>query len=122
MNKKKENLKKRHRKIRSRITGTPERPRLQVFRSLNYTYAQLIDDTEGKIIVAISDMKRKEEKENKQVKKLDKTSSAFVVGENLAKIAKEKKVTEVVFDRRGYLYHGRVKAVADGARKGGLKF
>ncbi len=124
MDKKRQNLKKRHKKIRSRVTGTSQKPRLQVFRSLNYTYAQLIDDTKGKTILATSDLKKKDTKDKKasQTKELDKTSSAFSVGENLAKLAKDKKITEVVFDRRGYLYHGRVKAVADGARKGGLNF
>ncbi len=123
MNKKRENLLKRHKKIRSRITGTAKRPRLQVFRSLNYIYAQLIDDTKGVVILAVSDLKKKDSKaKEKKEKTENKTSSAFAVGERLAKLAKEKNVSEVVFDRRGYLYHGRVKAVAEGARKGGLKF
>lgn len=121
MDKKRENLKKRHRKIRSRVVGISQKPRLQVFRSLNYTYAQLIDDTVGKTIVATSDMKENDSK-GKESKKGNKVDSAFDVGERLAKLAKEQKITEVVFDRRGYLYHGRVKAVAEGARKGGLKF
>ncbi len=124
MNKKKENLKKRHKKIRARVMGTSQRPRLQVFRSLSYTYAQLIDDTSGKTICAVSDLKEKDikSKTTTQGKKLNKTDSAFNVGEKLAKLAKEKKIEDVVFDRKGYLYHGRVKAVAEGARKGGLKF
>jgi large subunit ribosomal protein L18 len=111
---KKEKLKRRQRKIRSRVVGTEEKPRLQVFRSLNHIYAQIIDDTTGKTLLAESDCEDKEKK-----KKIEK---AFGVGERIAKKATEKKIKEVVFDRKGYLYHGRVKAVAEGARKGGLQF
>lgn len=111
---KKEKLKRRQRKIRSRVAGTPEKPRLQVFRSLSHVYAQIIDDTTGKTLLAESDYKDKEKKK--------KTEKAFAVGERIAKKAEEKKIKKVVFDRKGYLYHGRVKAVAEGARKGGLQF
>lgn len=104
--------KQRHKKIRAKVIGTSRRPRLSVFRSLKHTYAQIIDDSKGVTIVSASDF---------GVKK-NKTESAFVVGETVAQKAKEKKINEVVFDRGGYLYHGRVKAVADGARKQGLKF
>ncbi len=104
--------KQRHKRVRAKISGTPQRPRISVFRSLKHTYAQLVDDSKGVTLVSANDY---------GVKK-NKTESAFAVGEELAKKAKEKKISEVVFDRGGYLYHGRVKAVAEGARKGGLKF
>ncbi len=104
--------KKRHRKIRSRISGTAKHPRLVVFRSLTGIYAQLVDDSSGKIIAACSSLKLKE----KGVK------VARSVGMGLAKAAMEKKIESCVFDRGGYLYHGRVKALAEGAREGGLKF
>ncbi len=113
----KEKLKKRQRRIRSRISGTAEKPRLQVFRSLNHIYAQIIDDETGKTIVSESDWEKEKKSQGKK-----KTEKAFEVGEKVAKKAKEKKIKKVVFDRKGYLYHGRVKAVADGARKGGLQF
>lgn len=120
---KKEKLKKRHRFIRSRVFGTPERPRLQVFRSLNHIYAQIIDDTTGKTILVASDCEKKSEnKEKSKIKKENKTQRATIVGENIAKKAQEQKIKKVVFDRKGYLYHGRVKAVAEGARKSGLEF
>lgn len=112
----KEKLKKRHKAIRAQISGSAERPRLQVFRSLNYTYVQVIDDDAGKTILEDSDSKEKEKKEG------NKTSRAFEVGKRIAKKAKEKNIKKVVFDRKGYRYHGRVKAVADGAREGGLQF
>ncbi len=108
-------LKKRHKAIRSRIAGTKERPRLVVFRSLKHIYAQLIDDSEGKVILSSNDF-------NIEKKEKGKIAPAFELGREIAKKAKEKKIESVVFDRRGYLYHGRVKAVAEGARKEGLKF
>ena len=120
MSEKREKLKKRHKAIRSRVSGTAEKPRLQVFRSLNHIYAQLIDDEVGKTILSESSFVKGEEK--KSSKKKTKTEEAFEVGENIAKKAKDKKIKKVVFDRKGYLYHGRVKAVAEGARKGGLEF
>ncbi len=107
-------LNRRHRAIRTRVSGTAERPRLQVFRSLNHVYAQLIDDDKGETILVESDRGEKSKKK--------KTERAFEVGERIAEGAKKKKIKKVVFDRKGYLYHGRVKAVADGARKGGLDF
>ena len=109
--------KRRHRKIRARVSGTAERPRLQVFRSLNHIYAQVIDDEVGKTILSESDCKASDAS-----KKKTKTERAFEIGEAIAKKAKEKNIKKVVFDRRGCLYHGRVKAVAEGARKGGLEF
>lgn len=114
---KKEKLKRRHKRIRARISGTEERPRLQVFRSLKYTYAQLIDDEKGMTIVSESDVGA-----DSKGKSSNKTARALDVGKRIAKKAKEKGIEEVVFDRKGYLYHGRVKAVAEGARQEGLKF
>ncbi len=108
-------LKKRHKAIRSRITGTKERPRLVVFRSSKHIYAQLIDDNEGKVILSGNDFSIKTGEKGK-------ITIAFELGREIAKKAKEKKIDSVVFDRGGYLYHGRVKAVAEGARKEGLKF
>jgi large subunit ribosomal protein L18 len=100
--------------IRNRITGTSEKPRLTVFRSNTQIYAQIIDDKAGKTIAAASSLGVKE--------KVAKKEQASQVGESLAKLALEAGITQVVFDRNGYLYHGRVKELADGARKGGLKF
>ncbi len=105
---------RRHDRVRSKVSGTAKRPRLLVFRSLTNTYAQMIDDTTGKVLCGISDLKMKT-KETKMEK-------AKKIGVELAKIAKEKKIETVVFDRNGYKYHGRVKALAEGAREGGLKF
>ncbi len=107
-------LNRRHKAIRTRVSGTAERPRLQVFRSLNHIYAQLIDDDKGETILTENDQKEKSKKK--------KVERAFEVGKRIAEKAKEKKIKKVVFDRKGYLYHGRVKAVAEGARKGGLEF
>ncbi len=105
---------RRKARIRSKINGTSERPRLVVFRSLNNNYAQLVDDTKGIVIAEASDIKAKS--------KGTKTERAKIVGEEIAKKGQEKKITTVVFDRNGYQYHGRVKALADAAREGGLKF
>ena len=113
-NKKQQLRKRRHVRIRAKISGTAARPRLVVFRSLNHIYAQVIDDTEGTIIAATSDLKSKA--------KGTKTDSAKTIGLEIAKKAQAQKVTSVVFDRNGYKYHGRVKAVAEGAREGGLQF
>lgn len=106
--------KNRHRRIRAKINGTEKKPRLVVYRSLNYHYAQIIDDEKGKVVVSASD-----QKEKKQGKKID---MAKKIGEMLAKKAKEKGIEYCIFDRNGYKYHGRVKALAEGAREGGLKF
>lgn len=103
----------RKKRIRSKINGTAERPRLVVQRSLTHTYAQLINDEEGKVLASSSDMKAKQG---------TKVEKAVEVGTDIAKKAKDLKITSVVFDRNGYKYHGRVKAVADAAREGGLKF
>ena len=107
--------KQRHKRIRSKINGIKERPRLCVFRSNKHVYAQLIDDTEGKTLVSSNDF-------NLKKKTGGKTDQAKLVGKDLAQKASEKKIKEVVFDRGGYNYHGRVKALAEGAREGGLKF
>lgn len=112
MNNKNKRLKK-HLKVRRRIIGTTKRPRLAVFRSSRYIYAQVIDDSKSRTIVAESDLKA--------VGKGTKTERAFQVGKELAKKALAKGIKEVVFDRGGFLYHGRVSKLAEGAREGGLK-
>jgi large subunit ribosomal protein L18 len=107
---------KRHKRVRSKIKGTPGRPRLNVFRSLDNIYAQIIDDINGVTLAAASSNEKafKGYGGNK--------AAARTVGEQLAKRAAEKGITEVVFDRGGYIYHGRVQELAEGARAGGLKF
>jgi large subunit ribosomal protein L18 len=102
-------------RIRKKISGTPERPRVAVFRSNTQIYAQIIDDVNGKTLAAASSLELKGAKETK-------TNLAAQVGKNLAAKAKEAGIQQVVFDRGGYLFHGRVKALADGAREGGLNF
>ncbi|PIS12333.1 50S ribosomal protein L18 [candidate division WWE3 bacterium CG09_land_8_20_14_0_10_47_33] len=104
---------RRRRRIRGKIFGTGKRPRLSVFRSGKHIFVQLIDDEKGKTLVAISDLSFKEG---------IKSQKAQVAGEKLAEEALKLKIRRVVFDRGGYKYHGRVKAVAQGARKGGLEF
>ena len=110
---------KRHKRVRGKIKGSAETPRLSVYRSLTHVYAQLIDDVKGNTLVTASTLS-KELKGSFDGK--DKKAQAFAVGELLAKKAKEKGITEVVFDRGGYLYTGRVASLADGAREGGLQF
>ncbi|MDD8016993.1 MAG: 50S ribosomal protein L18 [Bacteroidota bacterium] len=106
--------------IRKKIFGTTERPRFSVYRSLNEIYGQIIDDTAGKTLLSLSTNSKEVKEELASAKsKLEKSA---VVGKLFAKKALDKKITTVVFDRNGYLYHGRVKAFADGAREGGLKF
>lgn len=107
----------RHRRIRSRVSGTVKRPRLTVFRSLSQVYAQLIDDVTGQTLLVVRD-RDVLTKGTKQTK----TERAFLVGQTLAKKALTQKIAEAVFDRGGYQYHGRVRAVAEGARDAGLKF
>ncbi len=115
---------RRHARVRKTITGTAEAPRLNVYRSLNHIYAQVIDDragdAKGGITLAAASTMEKAVKE--KIVGLSKTDAAKVVGAVVAERAKEKGVEAVVFDRGGYLYTGRVKAVADGAREAGLKF
>ncbi len=113
MNKKQEKRIRLKKKIRAKITGTTERPRLSVFRSNQFIYAQLIDDTKENTLVLVSDLK---------IKKGTKSEKAVVVGAELAKLAIEKGIKSCVFDRNGFKYIGRVKALADSARKSGLLF
>ncbi len=105
---------KRHTRVRSKISGTAECPRLNVFRSNTNIYAQIIDDVNSVTLVAASSLELEGNGGNKE--------AAFKVGEAIAKKAADKGITEVVFDRGGYIYHGRVKELAEGARQGGLKF
>ena len=118
--KKTENRRRLKAHIRLKITGTPERPRLTVFRSLRNVYAQIIDDTTGTTLVAVSNLSKPVREQFRELK--GQTAKAKLVGKIAAQKAAEKKITQVVFDRNGYLYHGVVKAMADGAREGGLKF
>ncbi len=120
MAKRLEGRERRHLRVRKKIMGTPERPRLVVFRSNKYIYAQLVDDIAGKTIVGACGSS----KQIREMVKDDKEKFALsrAVGELIAKRALEKGIKKVVFDRAGYRYHGRVKALADGARKGGLEF
>ena len=106
--------------IRKKIYGTSERPRFTVYRSLNEIYGQIVDDTAGKTLVALSSNSKEVKSETAAAK--SKIEKSTVIGKLLAKKALEKNISAVVFDRNGYLYHGRVKALADGAREGGLKF
>ena len=110
---------KRHERVRNKISGTAARPRLSVYRSLNHIYAQIIDDVAGNTLVACSTV---EKAIAESVKEFTKKEAAKVVGMEVAKRALEKGITEVVFDRGGYVYMGRVECVADGAREAGLKF
>lgn len=110
---------RRHARVRQRVFGTSERPRLSVFRSLNHIHAQVIDDIHGHTLVAASTL---DSDVRSQLGDKDKTAQAAVVGDLLAKRALSVGIKQVVFDRGGYLYHGRVKALADAARKGGLDF
>ena len=104
---------KRHLRVRNKISGTQERPRLVVFRSLKHIYAQLVDDVSRRTIATVSDLGIEQGKKGER---------AAEVGKLIAERAKTAGITRVVFDRAGYRYHGRIKAVADGARKGGLEF
>ena len=134
--KKQQNRNRRHERIRGKIFGTKEMPRLCVFRSAKHIYAQIIDDEKRKTLVAASDLelKLKSIKVNGKItkpgpvlnkeknEKEGKVAIAFGVGQLIAEKALKKKIEKVVFDRGGYNYHGRIKALAEGARKGGLKF
>ncbi|MEW6653160.1 MAG: 50S ribosomal protein L18 [Bacteroidota bacterium] len=110
---------RKHFRVRKKVDGTGERPRLCVYRSLNNIYAQIIDDTKGVTLTEASSFSKELVEEIKTAK--GKVSKSKLVGALLAKKAKEKGITAVVFDRGGLKYHGRIKAVADGAREGGLK-
>ena len=110
---------KRHARVRAKISGTPEQPRLSVYRSLNHIYAQIIDDVAGNILVAASTV---EKDIAKLVEGKSKSEAAKIVGAEVAKKALAKGIETVVFDRGGYIYTGRVSSLADGAREAGLKF
>ena len=107
---------KRHKRVRSKISGTPERPRLNVFRSETNIYAQIIDDVAGKTLVSASSLEKGFACDS------TKSDAAKQVGQMVAERAKAAGITTVVFDRGGYVYHGRVAALAEGAREGGLEF
>ncbi len=109
----------RHHRVRRRVQGTADRPRLCVFRSLKYIYVQIVDDSRGSTLVAASSL---EPELRKSAGKLPKTQWSKVVGGAIAQRALEKGITKVVFDRGGYQYHGRVKQLAEAAREGGLVF
>ncbi len=106
----------KHKRVRKKIKGSEERPRLSVYRSLKYIYAQIIDDAKGHTLVSASSLSIPD------IKSGDTISVAKQVGQMIAAEAKRKNISNVVFDRGGYLYHGRIKALADGAREGGLQF
>lgn len=111
--------KERHYSIRNKIVGTPERPRLNIFKSSKHIYAQLIDDATGTTLVSASTL---DKELIEKVAELTKTEAATLVGKTVGERAKNKGINAVVFDRGGYLYHGRVKLLADGARESGLEF
>ena len=104
---------RRHLRVRKKVTGTSERPRLVIFRSVKHIYAQLVDDVARRTLATVS---------SNDIAEGKKTAKSMEVGKRIAARAKEAGITQVVFDRAGYKYHGRVKAVADGAREGGLEF
>lgn len=110
-----------HKRIRTRMLGTKERPRLNVYRSLNHIYVQVIDDMDGKTLVSASTNEKKEDKKTRKVTG-GNVASAKAIGKLIAERAKAKGIDKVVFDRGGYLYHGRIKALADAAREAGLQF
>ncbi|NLP16498.1 MAG: 50S ribosomal protein L18 [Clostridiales bacterium] len=110
---------KKHRKIRNRFTGTPERPRLAVFRSNNHMYVQIIDDTAANTLVAASTLEKDVKAE---LEKTNDVAAAAHLGTVIAKRAIEKGIKAVVFDRGGFIYHGKIKALADAARDAGLEF
>lgn len=113
-----ERRERRRRRSKRQAFGTKSRPRLVIYRSLSHIYGQLIDDVSGKTLAAASSSEKSLLRSVKQTK----TESSIKVGKELASRAKKNKISKVVFDRNGFLYHGRVKAFADGARQGGLEF
>ena len=115
-----ERRERRRRRSKRHAFGTEARPRLVVYRSLSHIYGQLVDDVSGKTLVTASSSEKAIAPKTK--KPVTKTELSSMVGKELATRAKKKKISKVVFDRNGFLYHGRVKAYADGAREGGLKF
>ncbi|MDA8139414.1 MAG: 50S ribosomal protein L18 [Desulfobacteraceae bacterium] len=110
---------KRKTRIRKKISGTPERPRLTVFRSGRHVYAQIVDDSAGVTLVAASSVETSYKGHSKFESKV---AAASFIGKTIAQRALEKGIKKVVFDRNGFLYHGRIKAISDGAREGGLDF
>ncbi len=116
---KNENRLVRHKRVRKNLSGTSKRPRLCVFRSLSQIYAQIVDDTKGVTLVSASTL---DPEIKKEIAGKSKTEQAKIVGQYVGKRALAKKIKEVVFDRGGYIYIGRVQALADGAREAGLKF
>jgi large subunit ribosomal protein L18 len=110
---------RRHRRVRKKVAGTQDRPRLNVYRSLNQIYAQVIDDDRGHTLVSVSSL---DGSITSKLKGKTKTEQARLIGEEVAKRAKKAGVKSVVFDRGGYRYHGRVRALAEAAREGGLEF
>jgi large subunit ribosomal protein L18 len=119
-NTKEKQRERRHLRLRKRVAGTTDRPRLAVYRSLTQIYASIVDDTTGKTLVAVSSLTKDLKPKVKAAK--SKIERSKLVGMAIAERAKAQGVTKVRFDRAGYLYHGRVKALADGAREGGLSF
>ncbi|MCK4805685.1 MAG: 50S ribosomal protein L18 [Candidatus Pacebacteria bacterium] len=115
-NSKKEQREKRHRRVRAKIYGTKDRPRLCIFKSNKHIYVQIINDDKGFTLVFASDLEIKDSKKDKRINLAQK------VGELIANKAKDKKITKILFDRGGFKYHGRVKTLADEARKHGLQF
>ena len=107
-------------KRKKKMFGTPEKPRLVVYRSLKYIYGQIVDDTQNKVLVSASNLSKNLSEKVKKAK--TKTEASREVGKALADMANKKKIKEIIFDRNGYIYHGRVKALAEGAREGGLEF
>ncbi len=118
--KRRESRQRRHRRVRKKVVGTTERPRLCVFRSVKHIYAQIFDDTANQCLVTVSTLSPEVRDQVAEAK--GKVGKSTLVGKVLAAKALERGITTVAFDRGGYIYHGRVKAVADGAREGGLKF
>lgn len=110
---------KKHNRLRNRFSGTPDRPRLAVFRSNNHMYAQIIDDTVGNTLVAASTLSKEVKAD---LEKTNDVAAAAKLGTVIAKLALEKGITAVVFDRGGFIYHGKVQALADAAREAGLNF
>lgn len=111
--------KRRHMRVRRKIHGTAARPRLNVYRSLEHIYAQLIDDDAGHTLIAISTLSRDVRSDLNVLTKIDQAKS---IGQKIAELARSKGIEQVVFDRGGFPYHGRIKALADGSREGGLVF
>ncbi len=118
MNSKENSREKRVKRIRKKIMGTPERPRMRVFKSAKHIYCQIIDDVAGATLASLSTL----DKAMRDVDVQGKTEKARQIGLKIAELAKSKGIERVVFDRGGYIYHGRVKALSDGAREGGLDF